>query len=352
MSILDRMLMRSFLKFFFLSLVTLTSLYLMIDLLSKMATLGGEPRLWGQYLVYHTPYILYLFTPVACFFGTVFTLCSMNQQGELRSLYTLGVSLRRLSVPILIIVSAISLSKFVWGDQIVPKTNKKREYVYLVEIRNRPHRYFTIKTNKIWYRVSPFLFNIQTLHPQTFHAEQASFYEFDENWQMVRVITARYVDMTHSTWRLFDGATTQIKNTHAPVTTPFSESTLSMGASVQDIATHIHPSHTQTQKELRQFIDKNKIAGLNTQPYEAEYYSKYGMAFSGILLTLLGIPLAVRRRYMVAIPFCFLITFAYFILENLGLSLGKHYLPPLSSVMMPHLLVFIVASVLFWRTKI
>ncbi len=132
-----------------------------------------------RYYSYHTPTIIYQLIPVACLMAVLFTLSQLNKTNELTALYSVGMSLRRIAMPILISVAVVCVLSFLLGDQVLPRLIQKRNYVEFVEIKKRPGLYSTVKTNKIWFRTENILFNIKTLNPETATAQGITLYYFD-----------------------------------------------------------------------------------------------------------------------------------------------------------------------------
>ena len=61
------------------------------------------------------------------------------------------------------------------------------------------------------------------------------------------------------------------------------------GEDVIDIKTSSKASAQMGVRELRRYIQRNKEAGLNTVPFEVDYYSKFSYVFTTMVMVLLGL---------------------------------------------------------------
>ncbi|MGE4131690.1 MAG: LPS export ABC transporter permease LptG [Bdellovibrionales bacterium] len=359
MSLIDRYILRLFALYFFAGVVVFVTLYLTVDLMTfGMRHLGevGSATLI-KYYGYHIPWIVYQLTPVAALLATLFTLSSLNRTNELTALFSFGMSLRRVSMPIWIAVGLISAASFAMGDQILPRLLQKRNYVEYVEIKKRPGLYSTVKTNKIWFRTENILFNIKTLNPDTRRAQGITLYYFDPDWQLTQLIAANEVEMRGSLWNLKNGLVTLFAaESSFPLTRTFSEKTVTMNEDLRDIQSSVNSSATMSLRELGRFIDRNKEAGLDTLRYEVEYHSKFGFAFAALVMSMVGVPFTVSRSRsggtFVNLGLCLALAFGYWVAYSSGLTLGEHgAIPPLAAAWGPNILGVGVSLLLLKRLK-
>jgi lipopolysaccharide export system permease protein len=167
MQLIDRYILKLFLGYLAAGILVFVTLYLTVDVMSfAVRHDNATSSLILKYYMYHTPLLIYQLMPVVCLMATLFTLSSLNKTNELIALFSLGMGLTRISVPILLSVAIVSTGIFFAGDRLLPRFAQKSNYVEYVEIDKRPGLYSTVKTNKIWYRTENILFNIKTLNPE------------------------------------------------------------------------------------------------------------------------------------------------------------------------------------------
>jgi lipopolysaccharide export system permease protein len=286
-----------------------------------------------KYYGYSLPGIMYQMIPVGCLVATVFTLSSLNKTQELTALFSLGMSLARVSAPMLSWIAIISVFSFWLGDRILPEFTKKKNYIYYVDLKKRPGLYSTVNKNKIWYRSKNTLFNIQTLNTEDKTASGMTLYFFDNNWSLIQLIKAKTVVLEKTKWRLQQGTVTLFSSDFDfPVTQKFQKKDIVMGEDVSDLEESATTGDVMSLGQLRKFIKKNKEAGLDTLRYEVDFHGKYGFAFAAFVMSLLAIPFSVNRQRsggaFVGVGICLGLAFMYWLFYSSSITMGKHGLIP------------------------
>ncbi|MCB0407528.1 MAG: LPS export ABC transporter permease LptG [Bdellovibrionales bacterium] len=343
--IIDKYVAKLFILFFGAGLLIFTTLFLAVDFLSfaaRFSDAGFDALL--KYYGYFTPSIIYQMIPVASLLSTVFTLSTLNKSNELVALFSSGMSLARVSAPMLVIVAGLSVFSFWLGDRVLPHFEQKKNYVYYVELKKKPGLYSTVNTDKIWYRSENILFNIQTLNPDDSTAQGMTLYYFNEAWDLVQLITAKTVSMLENVWVLKNGTVTLfVQDESFPLTKSFKEKQISMNEDVADLKASSRASTIMSLGELRRFIKKNKEAGLDTIRYEVDYHSKFGFAFASLVMALMGIPFSVSKQrsggLFVNAGICIALAFLYWALYSSAITLGKHgVISPFFAAWVPNIL--------------
>jgi lipopolysaccharide export system permease protein len=282
----------------------------------------------------------------------------MNKNNELVSLFSMGMSLARVSTPILAMCGLFSLGSFWLGDRILPQLNQKRNYIYYVELKKRPWLYQTVKRNRIWYRSDNIIFNIQTLDADQGKAQGLTMYYFDEAWKLIQQIKARDVMLNDREWELQNGTVTLFaEESSFPLTRSFEKKLLHMSEDLADIRSAPSTSEIMTLKELGRFIKKNTEMGLDTVRFETDYYAKLAFAMAGFVLAMVGIPFTTRRQRaggtMVSIAVATGLAAAYWMAFGASVSLGYHgVLPPFLAAWGPNMLMLGGSSFLLLRSPV
>lgn len=347
MNRMDRYNLGLFWLFFAGGLLVFVTMFLAIDAMGTMVGYEGvELSSIIRYYMYSTPEVIYRMAPVASLIAVIFTLSSLQRAGELTALFSLGFSLIRVCAPMLVSVLIICAASLFMSDQILPGMAKMKNYVFYHEIKKNPSLYSTVKTNKIWYRSKDTIFNLKTLNESAHKAQGLTLYSFDENWRLIQMMTAKDVDLLGSVWKLHNGSVTIFtEDSSFPMTSDFKEKTISMGEDAKDLSSTANTSDILSLSELSQYIRKNKDAGLDTVRYEVDYHSKYGFAFAGLVMALLGIPFSVGGArsggIMANLGICLGLVFIYWVLFSSALTLGYHgSLLPVLSAWVPNVLMF------------
>lgn len=356
-NLVDRYISKAFLTYFFAGLVVFLTLFFVIDFMTQITrfdvTLGTLGRYYGAYCFE----IVYQFIPVAVMVGVVFTLSTLNKSRELTALFSLGMSLSRVLLPILFwVVGLVGLSFYI-GDQVVPLAKKKRDYIYYVEMKKQPGLYSTVKTNKIWYKSDNIIFNIKLLDPEEKKAFGVTFYYFSPDWKLQQVISSKEALIDRAGWHLSSGTITLfVEDLNTPLVKTFEEKTVAMTEELADIQTTSSASDFLSFKELGRYIEKNKEAGLNMTAFEVDYWNKLSFPFTILVMALLGVPFVITHQRSGGmaknIGLILLMTFSFWVLHSSSMSLGRHgQVPPFLATWGPNLAMIMATFFAFRWTR-
>ncbi|NCN40947.1 LPS export ABC transporter permease LptG [bacterium] len=356
MKIFDFYIAKVFFVYWFGGLVVFATLYLTVDALG-MVTQHSDVGIMSfvRYYAYSLPALIYQLFPVICLFAVLFTISQLNRSNELVALYSMGHSLFRISLPVVMCVALLSLVFFGISDRVFPRLALKKKYVEYVEIKKRPGAFGTVKTNRIWYRSENVLFNIKTLNPQESSAQGVTLYYFNDTWDLVQLVSAKSVVMEGSLWKLTDGLITIfMEESSFPLTKNFQSKNIVMNEEVADLQSASDSSDQMSLGELSRFIERNREAGLETTSYEVDYHSKFSFAFAALVMSLIGLPFAVERVRAGGgfknVGICLGLAFLYWSLYSSFLTLGRYgALPPFFAAWIPNMLTLGASGVLFKR---
>jgi len=356
-NIIDRYIAKIFLSFFAAGLIVFVTLFVAIDYMTNLAQYKAPAEAVIKYYLLMAPSQVYQMVPVACLLGTIFTLSQLSKTNELVALFSSGMSLARISLPILILVVMISSVGFWLNDRLFPIINQRKNYVLFVDIQKKPGLYSTVKTNKIWYRSGNVLFNIKTLQANKGTAQGLTMYFFNGAWQLIQMITASEVKLIGSNWQLSNGTVTMFTtDANVPLTKDFKDKTISVSEDTADISKTSQSTETLSVAELKRFIQRNKDAGLDTLRYEVDYQAKFAFAFAAFVMSFLGIPFSVTRQRAGGAAFnvgaTIVLAFLYWSAYSSGITLGQHgALPPLIAVWLPNMAMVALSAVFLLRLK-
>ncbi len=358
MNRIDRYVSGLFWAFFIGGSLVFVTIFLAVDAMSTMVSHKGlSLSVLFNFYIYYVPEIFNKMLPIACLLGTILTISSMNKANELVALFASGLSLFRITLPLLVWVMVISAVVFVTMDRVGPAMARKKNFILYNDIEKKPSLFSVVKTNKIWYRSKNAIFNIKTLSLQGDTAQSLTLYFFSPNWDLLQMITADNVELRGSSWNLINGSVTLFTgNSSFPLTSQFKTKKIAMDEDAKDLRSSGQTSDMLNQTELSRFIERNKEAGLDTVRYEVDYYSKYSFAFAGLVMCLLGIPFSVGKARsggtMMNVGIVIALVFAYWILLSSFITLGTHgHLSPIFAAWAPNLLMGGLAYFFMLRLK-
>ncbi len=134
---LDRHVMGEFLKILGLALFAFTAIFVMIHLMDHIDLYLDQEAPWSaisKYYFYQTPYNLLLTLPMAMLVATILSIGDLGRHGELTAMKSSGLSLYRITLPVILFSFLVSLAGLVFGETWIPVLNARVNDVYEEEI--------------------------------------------------------------------------------------------------------------------------------------------------------------------------------------------------------------------------
>ncbi len=290
----------------------------------------------GWYYVNYMPFYIILAFPVAMLVSTLFSMGSLAKNHELDVMKASGLSLYRISAPILTAAFVISIGVMLSGEFVLPGCERRKAEIKstLIEKRARPSR-LTRSDVKVpgsdgWILLS------KTYNISTEEGKDVKVHKITGN-KIVKTYIAEKIISSDSGWILINGNVQE-----------FYDDTTGMSDRYDEFDTRWVPFLTQTPEmlaelpvpprqvdffSLKRRIDQKKTIGEPTKKDEVELYLKITFPFANFILALIGLPLAANPRRSgpsVGFGISIITSFIFFVLIRTGQSLGNNgKLPPL-----------------------
>ncbi len=344
---LHRYVTREFLKIFGLSLSSLIVIYVVVLFFQKMNLFSqyhAPFHLIFVYFLYKIPEVIFQYTlPYAILFATLLTLSTFSRNSEITAMKAGGVSLYRITFPLLLIALIVSIFSFLGNEYLVPVTYQKTRYLLDVQVRKeKPASFF--KNYKIWYRSDHRILNIQLLDPHNKALNGFTLYELDDHFQCIKRVDAREVKWVEGQWWFYKGTVRDFQADGSTRMTPFEKMEFNLGESWDSLQRIGRKSEEMSYGELWTYIQKIQTSGYDATRYLVDLYSKLSTPFLSFIMVLIGIPFALKtsRSGGVALSLgsSVMIGFVYGVIFYVFVSFGK------SGVLSPFLACWI-PTVLF-----
>lgn len=344
--VLNRYVVSEYLKVLIMAVSSLTLIYIVVVFFQKVNAFiryQAPLHLMFEYLLYKIPEVTLLWTlPYGVLLGTLLTLGIFSRHSEITAMKAGGVSLYRITFPLLIIAFFVGLLSFVGNEYLLPFTSQSTQYLMDYKIKNeRPLTFF--KNYKIWYHGDHCIINIQLLDPEREVLKGFTLYQIDDRFQCTQRIDAREAKWMNGRWRLYDGAIRDFDSAGADRTTPFEERDLTLREDWTAFQGVERKWEEMSYTELRTYIQKIQSAGYNPTRYLVALYAKVSYPFLNVIMVLIGIPFALKTGrsggVALSIGVSVAIGFIYGVMFYFFLSLGKSgVIPPFLSAWTPTML--------------
>lgn len=333
MKIIDKYVAKDFLRYFFISIIVFTCLFILVDILQRSFKEGlSWPLL--KYTLLQIPFVISQMVPMACLIASMFVLTSLAKNSELIALNACGISLERISLMILYVAIMIGMANFLMTDAIVPPTLKYARYVYNVDVKKQAS-YQLFKTNRIWYRSQNAIYNIDNFNAGNQSIDGINIYLFDDAFTLTEQITAKKALYNGQEWILQEGQSTSYLD-EFPVAHQFKMKQAEYIIEKPEDLKEIGNLETMQFKEIKDYIQKNKRAGFDTIRHEVNLHAKIAYVIACLIMAFLGIPFSAKNPRSGGLALSFgtglAIAFFYWMCLNAGLSFGySRALPPIIS---------------------
>lgn len=361
MRILRDYIIKEFFHSFILSVIVFTFVLLVgniIQLADLVINKGVEILSVLRLFLYLVPWLLSFTLPVAALTATILTFGRLSGDGELTAMKASGVSLYRVSFPVIMIGIIFSFLAFFLNDQVssnasfasrrvIKEIGIKRPTAYLEEgtfirgFENYVIFIHEIKGNK--------LKNIRIYQPQEGKSTRTI---VAEGGEIISVPGSNIIDL-----RLYNGTSEEPSPTEPESFYKLNFKTYHM---ILDLSKILKKEKIQKKtremsvNELSAEIDKFIVQKIDYTPLVVEIFKKINMSLASFVLILLGIPLGIKaHRSEKSIGFGMsLLLFAVYwglFLGGIALSL-KGALAPFIGVSFPNFAFIILGAILFIQT--
>jgi lipopolysaccharide export system permease protein len=358
--ILDRYLLKEFLKYFFGAMVALLVIIIVSEIFELMDVMINNKvhfLIAGAYFFYQLPYWITQVSPVACLMGILFSLGNLVRSNELTAMKASGLNLYRIIAPILFFAFFISILFIVLNETIVPYTTQKAQYYRFQGIYLRPPDSKVSREDVTLYGSNRQIYKMRVFDGQDNSMKEVFIDKFRKDATLESRLYAKKAIWENGQWLFYDGIWREFDSTGKNITKTekFEQKFIFTGEIPQDFAKSEKIPSEMNMQELKERIKKLENNGLSSHQEKVDLYMKIAFPFANFIILLLGIPFALSGTHgkkVIGIGTAILISFAYWGLLQVSRSLGSNnILGPWIAAWIVNIIFFIIASVLIIKIK-
>ena len=357
MTILDRYILREFFKLFLLTMLSFTMLYLIVDFFSRIRMFLSNHASAEQIIAhfgYGIPQIISHTMPVSMLLGSLLAFSLLSRNSEIVAMKSSGISLYRISLPLLGAAIFISACSFLFNEFITPYANQKAKYIEFVEVKKQQKGVF--KQNQMWHRSKNAIYNFAFFDPRANILRGITINYFDQNFSLISRIDAREAKWENKQWVLSDLLITGFRQGDFPVMEKAAHKVVFLPEQPDDLKTVQKDTDEMGFMELRDYIGKLQANGFDAERLLADMHGKIAFVMVNIILAILGISFSLRSErsggVALSIGAGIVIGFSYWIVFAFCLSLGRSSaVPPFLAAWLANMILGLVAIVLYLRVK-
>ena len=295
------------------------------------------------YFLYETPFVTVQMLPSAGLIALLITIVLMKKNHEIIAMKSCGMSIFSIFRPIIATCIILGVIVFVLSETIVPYTSSKSQKIWKMEAEQwtpfQRHRSFAI-----WYRSPRAIYWIESFDHQSKTMEHASFYFFNNRFQLTKRIDCRRGVWENGSWRLEEGVVQEAGEGENYDVKRFSHLILRIPETPQNFMKEEKGPEEMSYWQLKRYAKSVGQEGYDNTRYLVDLYVKTAFPWAILMMAILGIPISLARfsdRVPLALAAGIGMCFVYMLVFGISRSLGiSGILPPILSAWFANLIFF------------
>jgi len=339
MSLIDRYLIREFLRYFGIILVAIVGIFLAVDFFEKIDDFmdAGLPFTRAMLFFWlRIPFIVSQVAPVGILLSILIVFGLMGKHNELVALRSGGVSAFYLLRTVLGLSVLFAVLLFFLADQIVPVTFSKANRIWMEEVKKRPG--MSARQRNIWIKSHRSIAHIRHYSHRSKTVSGITLYFFDQQFRLTRRVDAKSAVYKNGQWVFSDLMEQRLasdsRQEHYQIDF-FEQRIEPLDYLPEDFNRVAKKSEELNIFELITYIRAVEAEGYDATNYRVDLNAKLAFPMVCLILSMLAAGYGIRHKrrgghnISMSIAFGLGVTFLYTILYNFCLSLGYgEMLPP------------------------
>ncbi|MGA3025314.1 MAG: LptF/LptG family permease [Bryobacteraceae bacterium] len=338
------------------SLVTMAEVSTFFELLSDIIRNHIAMSRVGEYLFFLAPHLIYESTPVSVLVAVLICLGLLTKYNEVTAFKACGVSLYRLSIPILVASAGLSGALFAFDHYYVPGANKRQDAIRN-EIKGRPPQ-TSERADRKWIlggRGSR-IYYYKYFDPRQRVMAGVTVYEVDPaTFRLVRYVAAEraHWEPGLNLW-VFENGWSRDTAVDGDTLNDFSGRVASfaeLNEGPDYFLKEVVPSKQMNFQQLADYISELQQGGFDTISLQVQFYRKFSVPLFALIMAMISIPFAFltgNRGAMAGVGVSLGIAFTYWSVSALFEQVGNVNLMPAAAAAWSPDALFALAGLYFY----
>jgi lipopolysaccharide export system permease protein len=360
---LDRYILQRFLISLFATILSFTVIVLVVDFVERgwrtIERFNVPPGVIALYYINYMPFYIVLALPVSMLVSTLFSIGSLARNRELDVMKASGISLYRISAPVLVAAFFISVGVMFFGEFVITKTERRKDEIRQHLIEKRPVvskmmlNDIKVPGENGWIILGK-MYDVTTSTVKGVRVHRILKNRIVKSYSAERMISS------DSGWVLIDGTGQEFQENPAEIGptnfvrfdtlwAPF------LTQSPQMLAELPVPPRQVNFFQLLNRIAQEREMGEPVYKDLVELYLKITFPFANFILVLIGAPLAANPRRSgpsVGFGISIIVSFIFFVLIRIGQSFGNAgKLPPLLAASLGDIVFLVIGAFLMYKAR-
>jgi lipopolysaccharide export system permease protein len=296
MRLLDRYILREYIKIFLIILFSFSVLFLVVDIsdrLPKLISKGGEINYIVLYFLLRIPYLILISSPVMVLLSGLFLMNNLSKYNESVAIRSAGISIYRMVSPLIWFGLIFSIIIMFMGDLALPKAEDYRNYIYKEKIKHQKVEDKKMRSNihylgndKNLYYIGFFdgyRNNLKTIDITTFHPDSG---------EILRKITATRAEWKETEWVFHNCYIRNFENGIPIGMVHYEEKIINeVDVTPLDFIKSAKKPISMNFFELQAYIERLKKVGEKFTKELVELNLKVSFPFANLIILLFSVPL-------------------------------------------------------------
>lgn len=359
-NILDRYILKEFLKILALVLVSTAVLFLIVDyteIIEEVTTNRIPLSIVLSYYRYFVLQVLNYTLPLSVLLGTLITFGILSKNNEVTALKANGVSLYRVALPIVIVATGLSVFSYFLLDFVLPYSNQRVTELKSIIRGSRTPQSFSIQQRQWVFGKGRYLFNFLSYDREARSLSQVQVFEFDPvDFKLTRRVWAEEARFDGTGWVFVEGWIRSFlddgSSSYTPIVNPIR---LHYPERPQYFEVEVKLPSQMTFAELRRYIQSLRSSGYSAEELSVKLYEKTSWPFITLVMALIALPFSFKigkRGALYGIGIALFLAFTYWTIFGIFTKFGEvGNLPALLSAWSANILFALAAIYLFLRVE-
>jgi len=362
MRILDKYLIREYIRTFLILLGSLSVVFIVIDIIDNLPRLMRYGASFQQavfYYILRLPYLAILISPVTMLLTGLFLMNSLAKYNESTAIRAAGISIKRAMLPLFALGFLMSIIIGIFGEYVLPRSEAKRAFVYQVLIRDEQPEDQMLKARIHYQGKNGYFYYFGFFDGYKNTLRVVDIIKFDTKRGTVSErITATAAEWLNNQWVLKDCEIRKFDN-HKPLEWKHYPSVVLpvMDVEPKDFVRITKKTLSMNFFELRDYIERLKKVGDNYSRELVDLHLKIAYPLTNLIVIFFFIPIAtasIRSKsrgwiFMLGLLVCFL----YLTIMRVSQSLGyNQILPPIVAAWSPNVFFAALGFVFLYKAEI
>ncbi len=363
--VLDRFLLKDFIKYTILAVLCVVAIYQLIDLFEELDYfINRHTSVFTVmlYYLYSTPAAISLFLPVGIILSCFFVYGIMLRERSIYVCQGAGINVYRLFSPIIVIGVIMIIVQFFSYELITIPADRKLEDLKRTKIEKK-YGNITTKRYNLYLRgkdqVVYFIYEYESINPivgeHSGVMRKFIIIQFDKTGRLIKRIDGREAVYNKLQWQAKDIDVRFFELDTIESYMHYDTLTLAVKEKPGDFTDEVRTIEELSVWKLYRYIKQLKLAGIKTAKSEVEFHYRFSASFIGLILILLSLPLTIKIRrggVMFGLGLGLLFSFIYWGLVQVFKAYGQAGLiVPFWSVWFANVIYLIVVGYLLISVK-